>query len=797
MSIAFTVGSYKDRADLQRQLDKYYKQLSLQASNNAKIKDIDNNSITRAELQLAPQFSQRNSEDKLKDSSYQRQLAYQKLSTIFSPKDVDSVMGDLIAKDEILLFNTYADKFFDDYKISANTTINMFLTNWKLFQEKLNNSDISTLGSTLTDIKSILEGSQDKLQEAIDEIKRSSLAAGEKSDAIKDILMTTYVRGQKKLNEILDAINVSSLAAGEKSDAIKDILMTTYVRGQKKLNDILDAINASSLAAGEKSALIGDMLTTVYVRNKEKLDEIISAINASSLVASEKATAIKTAIESSSLTASQKADAITGHLGRVEAHLGGDSGLSPDALKLALKLVDLDNKEVEEAYKDTFPKGVADVPSLYRGELRFVSKFRYPTDNDEDTMMKRNAILLNSFPDIRNIDWGQIANSKGSFRSRQNRNTEKLLGALTSVKDEMKVTQLLLAENGIKAGEIKQVLNLLRHSSEEQLQQLNDSIRENGIYARETSEILREMQGNSPPEGAAQSAEDYYHEITGYSEDAPEYDDEEKKAGEMALQNRDAREYLRNLINDFHQKSTSDFKRQITKLFNKELKDAEYVPTWSDRENRSAVIRRGNAGKYYKKIEAIILNRFPLATLLASELQRDGLFVPYRAEGTGIKMKIPRHKSAGRYLVHIPSLQKGYLYIQYPSAWRIKHFPKRAISSDMCDMVWDLVDDKQFNSKKYNKLKSEEKKLYDELIHMLRVPPEDVKGLRDHKKSTDKERDKCLKKLKILTGEINSGNHSKKTIKELKVLLLKMIDAGYISKAESNKIMYQIMVVDS
>jgi DNA replication initiation complex subunit (GINS family) len=114
----------------------------------------------------------------------------------------------------------------------------------------------------------------------------------------------------------------------------------------------------------------------------------------------------------------------------------------------------------------------------------------------------------------------------------------------------------------------------------------------------------------------------------------------------------------------------------------------------------------------------------------------------------------------------------------------------------MCDMVWDLVDEKHFNSKKYNKLKSEEKKLYDEIITLLRVEPQEVKGLRDHKRVTDKERDKCLKKLKILTGEIDSGNHSKKTMKELKVLLLKMIEAGYISKADSNRLLYRIMIVD-
>jgi hypothetical protein len=1100
MSISFTPGVYKDRADLQRQLDKYYKQLSLQASNNAKIKDIDNNSITRAELKLAPQFTQRNSEDRLKDSSYQRQLAYQKLASIFSPTDTDALLGDLIAKDEILLFNTYADKFFDDYKINENTTTNLFLTNWKLFQQKLNSSDVSMLGNTLTDIKSILEGSQGKLQEAIEEIKRSSLSANEKSDAIKDILMTTYVRGQKKLNDILDSINASSLSANEKSDAIKDILMTTYVRGQKKLNDILDSIKESSLTANEKSEAIKDILTSSYVRNQKKLNEIVAAINTSSLTASERADAIKTAIEVSSLTASEKADAIAANLGKVEAQLGVDSGLSPDALQLALKLAALDNKEVDGAYKATFPQGVPEVPSLYRGQLRYVSKFRFPSDNDEDTMMKRNAILLNSFPDVRDIDWNKIVESQVSFRERQNRNAQELLNeskrTTAVIGNEMQETQRLLKENGVEAKETKQVLQLLRHSNVDQLRELNDSIRDNGLHSRETNkilnvmqeeqkvqtgvlkdlrqgmadvknilldngvtardtneilaglrattqngmdqiaarlvdlnvsqgqaqqilmiigaqlqrfrqsssdhmkdvkrllrsndlqneeqkqilesirdvqeqqrqiiyngliaagattqeitEILRQMQTTAAPVDEQPNTttipnnpRDYFRAwVTGFTpneikrsfdevfaddnqvlvydhqgeieslrkdlvrshyyqamaltlaefpdatyedfarmpnirqrdssasrrrrpsastiqtdtttgsqasaimeqamEDVmagrynrarqslasvqfenlddreqdlydqilhtlnqranlnldpipeepaspPQYEADEKKAEEMKFQQRLAEQELERFRNDYRNKVQRTYRSDLTKEFNDLFPDRnDDVYIWHDSENRPVRVKKNSIeGKYYKKIEAILLHKYPLANL-------SNMDIPDRARGEGLK-KIPRRKELGRYKIHIPSLQKGYLYIQYPSSWRIKHFPKQKISSDMCSMMWDLVDEKQFDKKKYNKLAAPERKLYDEIITLTRVKPNEIAGLGMHKTLTDKDRDACLKKLKILTGEISSGNHGKKTIKELKLLLLKMIDKGYISRLDANKLMYQIMVVD-
>lgn len=951
MSISFTPGVYKDRADLQRQLDKYYKQLSLQASNNAKIKDIDNSSITRAELQLAPQFSQRNSEDKLKDSSYQRQLAYQKLSTIFSPKDVDAVLGDLIAKDEILLFNTYADKFFDDYKISANTTINMFLTNWKLFQEKLNSSDISTLGTTLTDIKSILEN----------ELTSEAGIPSEVAAFAQDLWKMDNKAMEAQFSAAFEG---SALVMGfDSSGKLTQINKYTLTNSEADMNKKRIALLIQKFPEFDFSSFDSRKFKKIMNSLRQEMGRTAQTANENAQTANKNAQTINKSIQG-----------LNQGLNSLLEQFITDPEIPLDIRDYTYDLLQMDNKDVDVEFLKTF-EGRSLVPAFdASGRVIQINKYTIDTHSDADTNKKRMAILINRYPDFdfRSIDFAKIIESKKRFKNSILDELKKTTTAANSVKDEIKITQLLLAENGIKAGEIKQVLKLLQHSNEEQLQELNDSIRENGVHARETSDILREIQSESPPSSrriseVKQTPEDYLHEITGYSEDElkelfdavfadknkvpflvgnkkekidkslvqdfntmaialllhkypkpkdykfltlsfpqitphnsppsspsispharsrgaseileqairdiesgrtdaarrsigqinardlspvsrrtyeqirnalnatstlelddlrrlplrgeekgntqepeqeffgtetpPEYDDGEKKAGEMDIQNREAREYLRDLINTFDQKDLGQFKRQVTAIFRnefKDIKDTDYVRTWSDTEGRSVDIRKSGADRFYhKKIEAIILKLYPLANLNTEVLREHDLFIPLREAGEGIKKKIPRHKSAGRYLVHVPSLQKGYLYIQYPSAWRIKHFPKRAISSDMCDMVWDLVDDKQFNSKKYGKLKAEEKKLYDEIITLIRVPPEEVKGLRDHKRVTDKERDQCMKKLKILTGEINSGNHSKKTIKELKVLLLKMIDAGYISKADSNKIMYQIMIVDN
>ena len=50
----------------------------------------------------------------------------------------------------------------------------------------------------------------------------------------------------------------------------------------------------------------------------------------------------------------------------------------------------------------------------------------------------------------------------------------------------------------------------------------------------------------------------------------------------------------------------------------------------------------------------------------------------------------------------------------------------------------------------------------DEVVHLIRTPADEVKGLIKHKKLSDFERDKHMEKLQILHGEIMAGNKYKK-----------------------------------
>ena len=1014
MSISFTPGVYRDRADLQKQLDFYYKQLSIAAQNAAKIKDIDSNSITRAELKLAPQFTQRNSEDRLRDSSYQRQMAYEKLSSIFSTKDTDALLAELISKDEVLLFNTYADKFFDEYKINANTTTGLFLTNWKAFQKKLNAADFSNLGTTLSDIKSILETGNATQAQVIEEIKKSSLTASQKSDAIRSVLEASHVLSQEKLNELIAGIRNSSLTASEKSDAIRSVLETS----NRTQNELIAEIQESSLTASEKSDAIRALLET----NSKMQNDLIAEIKNSSLSSLEKQEAIRDILDNE-LTQPR--------------YEGIDPNIPADMLEEAKKLLSLDSKELDQVFEDAYPNtryyklpehgfvhtkkkkylaidtpeardkmilavlfkrfpNMMEIPTFPGLELFNMAQLRDSIDkynkrirtsfrvneNNKDTIMHRTARrteellklnrvdtqaankmlqgiqdeqknsinqfefirsslhnlgmaaedtngIVRGINDISQFHLSNIREQLLSSRTSQTQQSEllnEMNTLLTEMRgdngDDLKAISDRLQDAGVAFNAQKAILEEIRTAEREQYELLRNSLRQAGLSVNEIKKVLADMQAQAAERAPATPQSDYLElvsmdlpnlrqmyedqfrtvrqvpllinnvrqyvnkeeantkakmaqafvlsvypnvddniffdpERVGIVEETGQEEDNElllqqtirdvlenkvdlarqsigqiderrlsvdsrktyntikntlkvgeevgnvrsalfrgNEEAEIKNQTHEASQILADYAIQLQTKEPKAVKSSITRKFNRVFAHETHVFIWHDTENRKVSIRKDSAAKFSsKKIEALILHEFPKAELT-------NMVIPFKNKGDGLKKfkvpKIPKHKPIGRYMIHIPSLQNGYISIYYPDQKSpLKGFPARAISSDLQDLMWGLTEEKNFDQKTYKKLNGGEKRLYDEILTLIRIDPSEIKGLAAHRRITDTERDECMEKLKILYGEVDAGNHSKKIIKDLKLLLLKMIDKKYISKAESNKMIYHLFAVES
>ena len=153
---------------------------------------------------------------------------------------------------------------------------------------------------------------------------------------------------------------------------------------------------------------------------------------------------------------------------------------------------------------------------------------------------------------------------------------------------------------------------------------------------------------------------------------------------------------------------------------------------------------------------------------------------------------IPNQKNFGNYALSLNSLKKGFLCVRYPSGAQIPHFPKVMISSRFRKIINDIVYEDKFEEEDYMNLDEQEQKLFDDLITFCKMDKRDNVKIYKHKKYTDKDRDETIKRFNVIKGELLAGNDNPNVVKELKLLMMKMYNEKIISKAELNKIMYQL-----
>ena len=896
MSISWSLGTFKDRADEKQQLDRYFKMLSMQAEINAKQRDIENQAITRSDLRLDPVFTEKSSVDRMKDGSLQRELAYNRLKTIFSTTDTDSLLASLIAKDEVLLFNTYADKFFDEYRINDNISTSLFQTNWNLFLKKLSSAE--NIGNTLSDIKDILEGNRADTNQLLQDISASSLSTNEKLEAIREVAQESFVNGAK-LNDIIKDLKASGMSAADVQRIVANLS-----KEENKLVDFQDRQNVEiekneAIKYGKELDALGvDGLIDAF---KYFLDDNgfnrgrTSVITANGVQRSYPT--FKLLQEPINLNYLKSAMLLVKHPYIFDSQLSTlpiDEIVSLASYRGSTKRGDVkvDKKPVTpirsapmQQYKEAADFYFKELNKLKLEELKamydaeFGQKDWIPTFSHEGKMISKrkdfldlndrnnliNALVLKQFPKFNEKDLSRppqapeqetesayflnvIDKDEKELNDQfyQTFKKERYIPVLFKEDDgsvrkifvekpekaeefnneyvedirpmEKAVALLMNRYKNLTAEELSRIIfdpqnirfdqtrsSPARSQFARSLQSTPASRRSmrtpqttprTGAPTEELRQRVYEQLGGKPPEELRRDLTEEFGQSELKEEPRWQFRQPTDKK-QMENDTRGARDYIAGLWN-MKGRGDQALKTYVTRNFNgvfANVPEDKNIMVWSNRDKNAVGNQKGIIKKYYKKIEALTLNRFPNADLT-------GISIPFEKSadhpyGLGLpKVQVPKHKAAGRYLVHIPSLQRGYLYIQYPSGWRIAHFKKQAISSDMQTMIWNMIDDKQFDSKLYKKLKADEKKLYDEVVHMIRVPVNEIKGLGMHKKLTDTERDHCIKRLKILTGEVMAGSNSKKTIKELKILVLQMLDKGYISRADFNKIIHQIMIVE-
>lgn len=154
-----------------------------------------------------------------------------------------------------------------------------------------------------------------------------------------------------------------------------------------------------------------------------------------------------------------------------------------------------------------------------------------------------------------------------------------------------------------------------------------------------------------------------------------------------------------------------------------------------------------------------------------------------------------KYAKFGKYIIHIPSLNDGYINIKYKTRSKIKNFPKKRISSEIAHLINYILRDGQFPSDLYLALSDKDKKQFDEIITFSRLNDEKGLDFLEYNSSMAKERDRDINRFDLLRGEIMAGNNNPVHIKELKMLVFKMARENSISKSDFNEVMYMLALI--
>ena len=142
--------------------------------------------------------------------------------------------------------------------------------------------------------------------------------------------------------------------------------------------------------------------------------------------------------------------------------------------------------------------------------------------------------------------------------------------------------------------------------------------------------------------------------------------------------------------------------------------------------------------------------------------------------GIDIQPDQPTYLTFGKYIIHMPHLEKGILNVKYPSTGGIPSIKPVNIDDNFKDFVFDVIESGKVNHSHFKSLTQPERNNFSKIVggaglsRVLNIKPEDDKA--------------DVKRLEILYGEIMAGNDNEKILKECKELIKKCVNTGGITK---------------
>lgn len=159
-----------------------------------------------------------------------------------------------------------------------------------------------------------------------------------------------------------------------------------------------------------------------------------------------------------------------------------------------------------------------------------------------------------------------------------------------------------------------------------------------------------------------------------------------------------------------------------------------------------------------------------------------------RIVGRGISTDADeRYKEFGKYLIHIPSLKKGILNLKFPSYASIPTIKQTTLSTDLLDLIVDLLESQEINKRLYTRMSKEDQDFFYTIAQKAGI--DQTLGLGIRVNETQK---KEMERFNLLRGQIIAGNNNPTLLKELKQYIVKFMRDGTMNRHQGNDLLFEI-----
>jgi hypothetical protein len=161
--------------------------------------------------------------------------------------------------------------------------------------------------------------------------------------------------------------------------------------------------------------------------------------------------------------------------------------------------------------------------------------------------------------------------------------------------------------------------------------------------------------------------------------------------------------------------------------------------------------------------------------------------------GSGIDpQKKERYMGFGKYVVHMPSLEKNWINIKYPSSAAVASFPRQRISDETREFIEDLLNNRKVSLPLYEKMSPTSKAYMKSLCQSAGI--HEVVGLGVDSADVDED-DEDMKRFMLIKSEIVSGNNAPQLFREFRSYIVKFMNEGRMDRAYAYQLLSDIAML--